>query len=70
MAESTYTFKIIWENGVKFELKGKGDEEDGWRTVVLHEEDGNLARLWEKIQSVCEDAVKMKLSSIGAEMKT
>jgi nitrogen fixation protein FixH len=69
MAEQTRDIKITWENDNKFEMKTRLDS-GAWIIIVRAEENGEIPKLWNSIQSICEKFISVKLEEIGTEMKS
>lgn len=67
MAEQMITFKLKWENAVKFVFTCDNGEAD--ITIVRVEENGHISMLWPDVESICTKFFHEKLSEVGNEMK-
>lgn len=67
MAESKQVFTLTWENRQQFKMV----EGDGLNklTIVLTEENSNIALLWPSVAEICRKSFEAKLEQIGKEMK-
>lgn len=68
MAQSELEIKIIWENGVSFEMTSKKDAGEV-KTVVKLDENSQFKSIWPHAQSICQTFIEKELDTIGTEMK-
>ena len=68
MAEQTRLIRLTWENGVNFKMDTKLDD-GSYMTIIDMDENGELPKLWDNAQSLCEKFFLEKITGIGADMK-
>ena len=69
MAGKELEIKIKWENGNHFTLECKVEGE-GWFTVVMVEENSNIAEIWPHVETICRLFFLKQIEKIGTEMKS
>lgn len=68
MAGSEIEIKLLWENGVSFQMTSKRDAGDT-KTVVKLDENSQFNHISDSAQTICETFISKELTAIFDEMK-